>query len=365
MKKILLLTSLLLSTISISQVGAVWTSPTEGTIDGVPFTVTGVTGGSIVPYDLSTADFVAAPLSSSQQCLDYSGFYDITITLDSPVELYVYAKYWRTDTYVFSDPTTFLSGSNLTVVDAVTTDATSYADGVFKVNGLVTTFTLTSSFQGCCSYQAMNFGGLSCGSDSSIIVNACESYTVPSGDETYFTSGIYLDTIPNMAGCDSLLTIDVTINNPTITVTQVDAVTLSSDAIGAIYTWVDCDNAFAPLTGDTNQTMIATSNGNYAVIVEENGCIDTSLCTIIDQVGINKLQTNKIAVYPNPVNDVLTINFGDDTAEEIQVLDTYGKSVEIKRNSNSGIDVSALKAGVYFLNVKLNNEWTVLRFVKM
>lgn len=39
----------------------------------------------------------------------------------------------------------------------------------------------------------------------------CGSYTVPSGDETYMTSGTYMDTIPNAAGCDSILTINLTI----------------------------------------------------------------------------------------------------------------------------------------------------------
>jgi hypothetical protein len=35
------------------------------------------------------------------------------------------------------------------------------------------------------------------------------SYTVPSGDETYTLAGTYMDTIPNAAGCDSVLTINL------------------------------------------------------------------------------------------------------------------------------------------------------------
>lgn len=46
-----------------------------------------------------------------------------------------------------------------------------------------------------------------------IIAEAFESYTSPSGRNTWFTSGVYIDTIPNTAGCDSIITVNLTINN--------------------------------------------------------------------------------------------------------------------------------------------------------
>jgi len=49
----------------------------------------------------------------------------------------------------------------------------------------------------------------------SIDVAACEVYTSPSGNHTWNTPGTYLDTIINVAGCDSLLTINLTINHST------------------------------------------------------------------------------------------------------------------------------------------------------
>lgn len=41
---------------------------------------------------------------------------------------------------------------------------------------------------------------------SSISEIALDTYTVPSGDESYTASGTYMDTIPNANGCDSALT---------------------------------------------------------------------------------------------------------------------------------------------------------------
>jgi len=55
----------------------------------------------------------------------------------------------------------------------------------------------------------------SCNTTSAFSVSACTSYTVPSGDETYTTSGVYHDTIPNAALCDSIMTITVNITGGT------------------------------------------------------------------------------------------------------------------------------------------------------
>ena len=52
-----------------------------------------------------------------------------------------------------------------------------------------------------------------------ITANVCDSYTSPSGRHTWFRTGIYKDTIPNAAGCDSILTINLTvIATPIVTV---------------------------------------------------------------------------------------------------------------------------------------------------
>lgn len=53
-----------------------------------------------------------------------------------------------------------------------------------------------------------------CDTYSTPTISACETYTSPSGLYTWTTSNIYNDTIPNAALCDSIITIDLTINQP-------------------------------------------------------------------------------------------------------------------------------------------------------
>ena len=65
---------------------------------------------------------------------------------------------------------------------------------------------------------------------------ACNNYNVPSEDETYTAAGTYSDIIPNAAGCDSVITINLTINNSSagaISPTACDSYTAPS---GAVYT---------------------------------------------------------------------------------------------------------------------------------
>jgi hypothetical protein len=99
-----------------------------------------------------------------------------------------------------------------------------------------------------------DFCGTLCNSSSTIIENGCATYTVPSGDETYTTNGSYMDTILNVAGCDSVITINLTIINPT---TGTDVQT----ACGS-YTWID-----GTTYSSSNNTATSTIAGGAA-----NGC---------------------------------------------------------------------------------------------
>lgn len=72
------------------------------------------------------------------------------------------------------------------------------------------------------------------------------------------------------------------------TVTQTGAL-LEADQTGATYQWLDCDNNYAIINGETNQSYTPAVTGNYAVEVNLNGCIDTSTCYLVDYTGIEEL----------------------------------------------------------------------------
>jgi len=83
-------------------------------------------------------------------------------------------------------------------------------------------------------------------------------------------------------------------------------------------------------------------------------------------LGINPVTTeNHLILYPNPVQNVLQVNFSGKTGT-LEAYEITGKSVlqkEIARNNNS-IDVSGLDKGIYLVKVLLDKQCFTGKFVK-
>lgn len=72
---------------------------------------------------------------------------------------------------------------------------------------------------------------------------------------------------------------------------------LTAEMNGAGYQWLDCDNNYAEIPGETNQSYTATVVGHYAVkITFSNLCeaveIDTSSCHLVQVADLSELSLN-------------------------------------------------------------------------
>ena len=200
---------------------------------------------------------------------------------------------------------------------------------------------------------------------SSITASACDSYTVPSGDETYTVTGNYTDTIPNMAGCDSIITIDLTIGTPDVSVTT-SGITITSNATGVTYQWLDCNNNYAPIAGETSQSFTATADGDYAVEITDGSCVDTSACQTIAGVGFSE-EENVINIYPNPTDGNIWINLTNfDQFAEVRVYSIDGK-LQMSRTintNNSMLSLAGMSSGLYTVEV-IQNEQRFIRKIRL
>lgn len=164
-------------------------------------------------------------------------------------------------------------------------------------------------------------------------VSDCSSYTWPVNGQTYTNSGSYTETLTNMDGCDSTLTLDLTIGALSAQVSVAnDHLTLEATPGYSSYQWVNCDRDYAPIPNATSDSYTAPQNGNYAVIVSNNGCVDTSDCKIIYSVGIDEsIVDNGISIYPNPTRDNFTIAFSKIVSgANITLYDVSGKIITRK-----------------------------------
>ncbi len=188
---------------------------------------------------------------------------------------------------------------------------------------------------------------------SSISPITCGSYTSPSGKYTWVTSGKYSDTLVSADGCDSIITINLTVNTVNTNVTIIGAV-ITSTAFPASYKWLDCGNSYAALAGETSQVLNVTVNGTYAVEVTQNSCVDTSACYNITNVNVKETTyKNNLSVYPNPANGTVSISASNIIA--FSLTDISGKKIDLQYTTSNDIstfDVSVLPAGVYFCGVE-------------
>jgi len=185
-------------------------------------------------------------------------------------------------------------------------------------------------------------------------VTACTSYDW--NGNTYTASGSYAVTLQNAQGCDSTANLNLTIETVNTNVTQ-GGIVLTAESASGTFQWIDCDNGNAIISGATNPSYVATANGNYAVIVNDGNCSDTSSCFVVDEVSLNETTLEEIAVVaPNPSDGNFTVHFPQEASNvEINVFDAAGKLILSETKKNSSVLEYQLNVapGTYYLQIQL------------
>jgi PKD repeat protein len=180
----------------------------------------------------------------------------------------------------------------------------------------------------------------------SISIDGCGEYISPSGNSIWTESGSYTDTIPTIHGCDSIIDIELNIIDIDNSLT-VDGDTIISNDAFSDYQWVDCDNNWALVDGETEVEFIPTESGSYAVILTHGDCVDTSDCVEIIVGALPENHISYLSVFPNPASDRIHIEMKG--LKHISVYDMNGKTIFVKEIESEILilDVSGWAAGVY------------------
>lgn len=186
---------------------------------------------------------------------------------------------------------------------------------------------------------------------------ACDTYTWIDGNTYTASNNTATYTLAGGAsnGCDSTLSLDLTINSVSDITTTLNGITLSANNNNASYQWLDCNNGFSPIVGATQQSFTPTTNGNYAVALTENNCTDTSLCVSVNTVGLDPGIGTHFSLYPNPTSGQFAINFESVIPQlEINIYDIRGKLLEQTQHAHTDhINLNIDQAdGLYLLELK-------------
>jgi hypothetical protein len=253
-----------------------------------------------------------------------------------------------------------------------------------------------------------------------ISVTTCDNYISPSGKYTWVNSGIYVDTVLNNELCDSIITIHLTINNSNYSIDQytvcdslvwidgntyysnntsahwflqnnvgcdsivflnltvhsaatnvnvIDDIVIQAELNNAAYQWVNCDNLFEEIVGESNQFFLVQENGTYAVLTSLNGCIDTSECIYINNLELTDQNSQSfVHFHPNPLENLLIIetDYGLENPE-LELFDTSGKSIlkqELNKYGPTEIQIKC-SPGIYFIKVYSSNQTQSFKILKL
>lgn len=127
---------------------------------------------------------------------------------------------------------------------------------------------------------------------------------------------------------------------------------LNATGLIAGYQWLDCENNYAVIPGETDQFYTPQLTGNYAVEVTQGACTDTSVCVLVDYTSIDELNGSQIVFQPNPsLNGFFTVVYEGELLN-IEIIDMLGRILELPIDLQSGlVDGSELSMGKYMVAI--------------
>lgn len=247
--------------------------------------------------------------------------------------------------YLWSSPVEVLICMPTTGVDVQEgCDEYIWMDGLtYYSDNSTATYALTGSL-GCDSIVTLNLT-MKYSSTEIDARSECSPYTWMDGNIYTADESAATHTIQNAAGCDSVITLNLTILEAT-------SATQTETALDA-YTW--------PVN---NQTY--TSSGQYtAVIPNVAGCDSTiTLDLTLNFTGLAENEVATLSLYPNPTNGAINLKSELPLEGSYFITDLNGRVLQEGEllDGENVIQLETLNAGTYF--IRFSNYQQVMRFIK-
>ena len=238
--------------------------------------------------------------------------------------------------------TTLTVNSIATSIDVITSCAPiTWIDGItYSASTSTPTDTLfRGAANGCDSVVTLNLT-ITTPTTTTNVYNECEGFSVVVGTNTYNTTGIFIDVLN---GCDTIIT-DLTIN-PAPQLTLIKADDNCGENIGSVSAITSSNNppiTYSWNTGSTDSTISNLPSGTYMITIN-----DASGCANADTVFLDNLQMDcDFFVYtPNVFtpngdgnNDIFFVRGKGIATMNIKIYNRWGNKVFESSDINQGWD---------------------------
>ncbi|MDZ4756511.1 MAG: T9SS type A sorting domain-containing protein [Bacteroidota bacterium] len=302
-----------------------------------------------------------------------TGYFDSTVDFDPGASVYNITSHNSLDIFVYKFDTSgnfkwaySFGGTQTELGQSIITDKFGdvYTVGYFSdtANFGIDTAQTNQLISGGSSDMFIHKIKQCAASNADTNIQAC--YNVKLNNKNYDSTGIYYDTIANVRGCDSLITLHITIDKIDTAVIKNGNI-LTAKATGKTYQWIDCNKNYTPIAGQTSQSFKPVLNGDYAVIITFGNCTYTTICHNINNAGIAEQNQNYIQIFPNPTQGNFTINFSNIRRGEqnatLKIYNITGQVVLYKNNISGdsfNTNISEFGEGIYLLELTdYNGSW--------
>ncbi len=216
--------------------------------------------------------------------------------------------------------------------------------GEYDVKLTIFTQTCSSTFEEIVYVEDSSFNG------------SCQAFFYPEFDSSSLTVTFYDLSMPTPTTWDWNFGDGTTSNlqNPTYTFSDTGVYTVTL-MIGD-----SCQSAFSMDIWLYEQTAKSTVYGGKIM--------KAHALQVENATKISKISNNNLMIYPNPVNDILNVNFGQTTENAtIMIYNVNGQMIfsqNVNNATKTQVNTSDLQSGMYILQATENGKVSTTKFIK-